>query len=103
MWEPENRVRELILDGANWTSKDDVYDGFFRAVGAPTWHGRNLDALADGISGGSINQVEAPYRVTIKNYDKIAPLAKQMADSFVDLIRELEGKGCPVEVRVEGQ
>jgi RNAse (barnase) inhibitor barstar len=89
-----------------WRKLDEqtnVYDGFFCAVGAPTWHGRNLDALTDGISGGSINQVEVPYRVIIKNYDKIAALAKQMADSFVDLIRELEGKGCPVEVRVEGQ
>jgi hypothetical protein len=70
MWGLENCVREMILDGANWKSKDDVYC-------------RN--------------------RVIIKNYDKIAPLAKQMADSFVDLIQELAGEGCPVEVRVEGQ
>jgi RNAse (barnase) inhibitor barstar len=96
-------MRELILDGANWKIKDDVYDGFLRAVGAPTWHGRNLDALADGISGGSINQVEVGYRVIIKNYDKIASLAKQMADSFVDLIQDLAGEGYPIEVCVEGQ
>lgn len=50
-----NAVRELILDGAGWKTRDDVYDAFFGAVGAPNWHGRNLDAVADGISGGSIN------------------------------------------------
>jgi RNAse (barnase) inhibitor barstar len=50
-------MRELVLNGA------DVYDAFFRAVGAPEWYGRNLDALADSIRGGSINQVEVPYRL----------------------------------------
>src|ERR1700758_165329 len=47
-------MRELILNGADWATRDDVYDAFFRAVGAPEWHGRNLDALADSIRGGSI-------------------------------------------------
>ena len=27
-------MKELFLDGAKWTTKDDVYDAFFRAVGA---------------------------------------------------------------------
>ena len=35
------RMRQLVLNGADWTTKDDVYDAFFRAVGAPEWHGRN--------------------------------------------------------------
>jgi len=47
--------------------------------------------------------VEVPYRIVIKNYDKIGPSAKQMADGFVDLIRELASEGCPVEVRIENQ
>ena len=53
-------------DGVDWVTKDYVYDAFFRAVGAPEWHGRNPDALADRISGGSISQVEVPYRLVIK-------------------------------------
>ena len=44
-------------------------------VGAPDWHGRNFDALRDNIAAGSINAVEVPYRLVIKNYDKIAPSA----------------------------
>jgi RNAse (barnase) inhibitor barstar len=97
------RVRELVLNGADWTTKDDVYDAFFRAVGAPEWHGRNLDALADSISGGSINHVEVPYRFVIKSYDRIGPVAKPMTDSFIKLVHELAAEGCPVEIRVEGQ
>jgi hypothetical protein len=44
-----------------------------------------------------------PYRLVIQDYDKIAPSAKQIADDFVDLIRELATEGCPVEIRAEGQ
>jgi len=97
------RMKELMLNGAEWRTRDDVYDSFFRAVGAPEWHGRNFDALSDSIATGSINAVEVPYRVVIQNYDKIAPSARQMADDFVDLIRELAAEGCPVEIRAEGQ
>ena len=96
-------MRELVLNGADWTTKDDVYNAFFASVGAPEWHGRNLDALADSISGGSINQVEVPYRLLIKSYDRIAPDAKAMADSLINLVRELAADGCPVEIRVEDQ
>jgi RNAse (barnase) inhibitor barstar len=94
-------MRELLLDGADWKSKDDVYSSFFRAVGAPDWHGRNFDALIDSIEKGDINQVEVPYRLVIKNYDLIGDGACQVAKDFVDLIREMGGRGCPVEVRVE--
>lgn len=96
-------MRELILNGADWRTRDDVYDSFFQAVGAPDWHGRNFNALRDSIATGSINAVEVPYRLVIKNYDKIAPSAKQMADDFIGLIRELASQGSPVEARVEGQ
>jgi RNAse (barnase) inhibitor barstar len=96
-------MRELTLDGALWETCDDLYDSFFRAVGAPDWHGRNFNALRDSIEGGDINEVEVPYRLIIKNYDKIAAEAKKMADDFIDLIRELAARGCPVEVRTECQ
>jgi RNAse (barnase) inhibitor barstar len=96
-------MKELVLNGAEWRTRDDVYDGFFRAVGAPNWHGRNFNALRDSIATGSINAVEVPYRLVIQNYDKIAPSAKQMADDFVDLVHELAIEGCPVEIRAEGQ
>jgi RNAse (barnase) inhibitor barstar len=82
-------------------AKDDLYDAFFRAVGAPEWHGRNLDALNDSIAIGSINEVEVPYRLVIRNYDKIDGDAKKMTDAFVDLIHEIAARGCPVEIRVE--
>ena len=97
------RVRELILDGAEWKCPDDVYDSFFRAVGAPSWHDRNFDALIDGIATGSINEVEVPYRLVIRNYGSIDTGARKMVDDFVDLIHHLGAEGCPVEIRIEAK
>ena len=77
-----------------------MYDAFFQAVGAPEWHGRNLDALNDSIAAGSINQVEVPYRLVIQNYNKIGAGPKQMTDDFIALIREIAARGCPVEIYV---
>jgi len=93
-------VRELVLDAATWTKTDDVYDAFFRAVGAPLWHGRNLDALNDSIAGGQINKIEVPYRIVIRNYEQVGTGARDMAERFVSLIRELAAGDTPIEIVV---
>jgi RNAse (barnase) inhibitor barstar len=94
-------MKQLVLDGASWSSKDDVYDAFFKVVGAPSWHGRNLDALNDSIAGGSINEIEVPYRLIIRNFDLVGAGAKKTAQDFVDLIRELAAHGTPVAVEIQ--
>jgi RNAse (barnase) inhibitor barstar len=94
-------MKELILDGSTWQTRDDVYDAFFKAVGAPEWHGRNFDALNDSIAAGDINKIEVPYRLIIRHYDSIGEGAMKMASDFVDLIREIRARGCPVEIVVE--
>jgi RNAse (barnase) inhibitor barstar len=94
-------MRELFLDGANWKIKDDVYDAFFKAVGAPSWHGRNFNAIDDSIANGGINSIDPPYRLVIMNYDRIQSDAKQMTDDFIDLVRKIAASGVQVEIRVE--
>jgi RNAse (barnase) inhibitor barstar len=94
-------MKELVLDGSTWQTLDDVYDAFFKAVGAPEWHGRNFDALIDSIEHGQINSVEVPYRLVIQHSNRIGPDARKMANDFVELIREISARGCPVEIVVE--
>ena len=94
-------MTELELNGAEWKIKDDVYSSFFRAVGAPAWHGRNFNALIDSIQNGQINTIKIPYRIVIQNYSRIGPGACQMATDFVDLIHEIAARGRPVEIRIE--
>jgi RNAse (barnase) inhibitor barstar len=92
---------EFTMDAATWNSKDDVYDAFFSVVGAPSWHGRNFDALNDSIANGEINKVEVPYRLVIINFDLIGAGAKKMAGDFVDLVREIAARGVPIEIVVQ--
>ncbi|MGH9746949.1 MAG: barstar family protein [Candidatus Acidiferrales bacterium] len=94
-------MREIAMDGGSWEVSSDVYDAFFKAVGAPAWHGRNFNALRDSIAKGRINDVEIPYLIRIKNYTSISVDAKHMAADFVDLIRELHESGVPVDVQVD--
>jgi RNAse (barnase) inhibitor barstar len=94
-------MKEIVLDGKNWNEDDDVYDAFFAAVGAPSWHGRNFNALRDSIVVGQINKVEVPYLIKIKNYGSMGSGAKGIAASFVQLIKELRESGCPVDIETE--
>lgn len=94
-------MQEIVMDAANWASPDDVYDSFFEAVGAPSWHGRNFNALRDSIEGGRINRIEVPYLIRIKNASSMKPAARLMLRDFVDLIKSLQASGCSVDVVLE--
>ena len=94
-------MQQIIMDGANWTVPDDVYDAFFKAVGAPSWHGRNFNAVREGIAVGRINSLEVPYSINITNYASIGAGAREAAWSFVQLIKDLHASGCPVDVETE--
>jgi RNAse (barnase) inhibitor barstar len=59
-------MRHLIVDAADWQTPADGWRDLCAALGAPDWHGRNLDALTDSLRGG-INAVEPPFTLTIIN------------------------------------
>jgi hypothetical protein len=57
----------MALDASSWKTVSDFYDALLLAVGAPAWHGRNINALIDSMVFGGINAVEPPYEVRIIN------------------------------------
>jgi len=89
----------MIASG--WRTSDDFYDSFFRAVGAPSWHGRNFDALRDSIGAGEINQIEVPYRIVIRGLSCASTDARTVAMDFEHLVQRLAQDGCPVEIVLE--
>jgi len=91
----------LALDGVSWRSSDDFVDALLRALGAPEWHGRNLDALEDSIGGGGINRVEPPYHIAISGRWAMAPAAQEAVGDFCELVRDLKARGVQVEVSYE--
>jgi len=70
-------VDEIHLGGRAWQSADDFYVAYLKAVGAPEWHGHNLDALWDSLTSGDINQRNAPLRILITGLDEMGLDARQ--------------------------
>jgi RNAse (barnase) inhibitor barstar len=89
-------MKNLSLDATNWKTQDDFYEAFFKAVGSPSWHGRNFNALRDSIAAGRINEVELPYTIHISGLKKVPPEVRKIAKDFRDLIRELHSEGYEV-------
>jgi RNAse (barnase) inhibitor barstar len=58
---------EILIDWSLIKSESQFYDVFLPLVEAPNWHGHNLDALADSLITGSINNLEPPYKLVSVN------------------------------------
>lgn len=58
-------MKVIALDGSAWRSPEDFYSALLPQLGAPDWHGHNLDALDDSLGGGGINSLEPPFRVEV--------------------------------------
>ncbi len=58
-------MRIITLDASRWTTAKDFYNALLAAVGAPKWHGRNINAVVDSMIWGGINALEPPYTIRI--------------------------------------
>ncbi|VXC89787.1 conserved hypothetical protein [Sphingomonas sp. 8AM] len=54
----------IRLDARGWQHREDFWAALLPALGAPDWHGPNLDALYDGLVAGE-NRVRPPLTVEI--------------------------------------
>lgn len=91
-------MREIVLSGAHWTTPEDFYNDLLPSLGAPDWHGHNLDALWDSITRGGINQVSPPFRVRVTGVDAMPAKCKALLDGFVEILAEARAAGIPVEI-----
>lgn len=94
-------MKEIILNGENWQTKNDFYLAFFEAVGAPDWHGRNLDALDDSIGTGNINKIDLPYKIIITGFNKMGEQAKQIVNDFESLVKDLQSEGKQILIEIK--
>ncbi len=86
-------MKIITLDASEWRNLDDFYLALLPELGAPDWHGHNLNALYDSLSGG-INEVEPPFHVTVRNTAALSAdfiiLFSGVADVFEDARREFD-------------
>ena len=91
---------EIHLDGRAWQSADDFYVAYLKAVGAPEWHGPNLDALWDSLTGGDINQRNLPLRIHITGLDEMGLDARRMTERLAALVKQASDEGHPIELKL---
>jgi RNAse (barnase) inhibitor barstar len=81
--------KEINLDAATWRDRDDFYDALLPALGAPSWHGRNLDALNDTLGGNDINEVRLPFHIRITNTVRVPSELLSYLKRFAELVDDL--------------
>jgi RNAse (barnase) inhibitor barstar len=91
-------MTEINLNGAPWQDATDFYTDLLKALEAPEWHGRNLDALWDSITAGAINGVNPPFTLRIHGCGVMGAPARAMVDRFRVLIEEAKSDGHHVEL-----
>ena len=82
-------MKEIRLDASKWKTSDDFYDALLPALGAPAWHGRNLDALNDSISSDEINEVALPFRLLLVGTDTVPSELRNYLKKFAELVADL--------------
>jgi RNAse (barnase) inhibitor barstar len=94
-------MRNIVLDATTWKTSDDFYDALFRGLGAPTWHGRNFNALKDSIITGHINKIELPYTISISGIGKTPPEVRNLVRDFCSLVEKFKASGYVVDAICE--
>jgi RNAse (barnase) inhibitor barstar len=89
-------VKRMDLDASKWRTRDDFYDALLPLLGAPGWHGRNLDALHDSITSNDINLVNPPFAITLSNLGHAHPELREYMEKFVRLILDLHDAGYKI-------
>lgn len=101
-------MQTIDLDASKWKTYGDFYDALLPAIGAPKWHGQNLNALVDSMIWGGINAVEPPYTIKISGAavlpkaikDHIETAKRALADARIDY-RKLRGGDVGVAIEIE--
>ena len=83
-----NDTPEIVVNWARVASVDDFFDSVFPQCESPSWHGRNLDALADSWVTGGINQKGPPYAFVFLAIDATPPALTAFRDAVLKIAQE---------------
>ncbi len=92
----------IELDATGWRRPEHFYRALLPALGAPNWHGHNLDAINDSIFEGGINAVEPPFRIVVTGTshvnEKMQEFLRKVAGLF-DAARAETGREAYIEFK----
>ena len=78
----------------------DFYSDYLAAVAAPEWHGHNLDALWDSLTGGDINQRNPPFHIQICATAHMGDDVRETVERFKALVCEAKAAGHAVSIEL---
>ncbi|HEV2751965.1 MAG TPA: barstar family protein [Gemmatimonadales bacterium] len=91
-------MERVSLDGRKWRAPEDFYRALLAALGAPEWHGHNLDALEESLRDGDINHLNPPLALQVIGVDDMTPEARLMVQRFHKLVEDLRTSGVLVSL-----
>ena len=88
-------IPEILIDWSELNSEEAFYKSVLEQLGAPAWHGHNLDALWDSVGVGQINGVEPPYRIVMRGVrhvpEGLVEFVRRVAMVFLDAAMARDG------------
>jgi RNAse (barnase) inhibitor barstar len=91
---------KVLLDGRSWVSRDDFYEALLTALGAPSWHGRNLDALEETLRSGSTNALNPPLEIAISGMESMSGEARTTVHRFNELVNHLRAAHIDISLQL---
>ncbi|GLQ08478.1 hypothetical protein GCM10007913_04100 [Devosia yakushimensis] len=92
-------TRQVVLDGASWQSRDDVYQAIEIAIG-PSYFGRNLDALWDILRTPEDSVLKPPYALLVRGAGSAGAEARQTIADIAAVFAEARASGQDVDLTI---
>ena len=86
------RMKRISIDISGCQTVNDFYDVLLSALEAPSWHGRNLDALWDSITS-DVNNIMPPYSIEVSGGES----SPETVAALTHRVRALFDEACEVE------
>ena len=87
---------EIVLDGWELQSLEDVHDRFAQALDLPEWYGRNLDALFD-----CLTDLGEPLTVRLLHQETLEDRLGRRGGALVRLLRRAAAENPQVTLSEE--
>ncbi|HWU19259.1 MAG TPA: barstar family protein [Devosia sp.] len=92
--------RQVVLDGASWQSRDDVYRAIATAIGAPSYFGRNLDALWDILQTPEDGARKPSYELQVRGTTFASAEARQTIADIAAVFAEARASSQDVDFTI---
>ncbi|MFA5965680.1 MAG: barstar family protein [Sphingomonas sp.] len=79
---------KIVIDTSDWKDLQDFYRAILKELGAPDWHGHNINALIDSVVYGDINSVEPPFLIILKGLASRSDGILEIVEREIGLLME---------------